>query len=184
MRELGQKKLLPSVVLSGLGGILVWTANPPDDPTDRWMACFGAFLLVASLVYFVVAWRRNRALSGRPEEEAVRAMLPRMLYEVLLGVAAMDGEPVERHRRAVADVLTRWWPGAIAPQDLERWANTVAPAQDPVALVQRLAVVLTEHERAALLESGRAVAPPAAGNGDDVLRRIRGVLQPTDRAAG
>lgn len=184
MRELGQKKLLPSVVLSGVGGTLVWTATPPDDSVDRAWAFFGAFLLVASLVYFVAAWRRNRALSTRPEEAAVRAMLPRMLYEVLLGVAAMDGEPVERHRRAVADVLSRWWPGAVAPQDLERWSSTVEPARDPVALVQRLAIVLTEHERAALLESGRAVASPAAGNCDDVLRRIRGVLQPPDRAAG
>jgi hypothetical protein len=44
--------------------------------------------------------------------------------------------------------------------------------------------VLTEHERAALLESGRAFASAAAGNSDQVLQRIRGVLQAPDRAAG
>ena len=196
MNELGWMRLAPAIGLA-VGGFyaalyglrrVARAARPAGELTSSEfaMVAMGAVAGFAGTVWFFVLWRRVRAVEHRHASEFLRATMPRTIYELLLGVAGSDGRIEWDEREVVADLMTRRLPDTVLLQDLKNWTRTVEPPSDPVTVARNLALVLTEHERAAVWQCCREVAAVDGVDGDehDVLQRIRAVLKPTDFAAG
>lgn len=144
-------------------------------------------VIVVSTVQLVPLLRHAMKASGPPSlRELTRASMPRTIYELLLAVAASDGTIDPDERDAVGNVMLHRLPDVVTKQDLKNWSTTIEPPRDPTALARRLVDAMTEHERAALWEWCREVAAVGGTDDDehDVLRKIRGVLKPTDFTAG
>ena len=152
-------------------------------PEDVAFAVIGAVAVVFGAVWL---FRRRHFVAGvesiRLPAFFERAGMPRTIYELLLGIAAVDGHIDGDERKVVAQVMTQRLPDIVTPQDLKNWASTVEPPRDPVQLARHLAPMMTEHHRTALWEWCREVAAVDGTDEDehDVLRRIRAVLKPID----
>ena len=125
--------------------------------------------------------RQRRLRHVRRTQDArffARAGAPRSIYELLLGVAASDGNVGQDEREVVTQLMTRELPERVLPQDLNNWATSLTSPRDPVLVARSLALLLTPDECRSVLRWCREVAAVDAGvdQDTDLLRRLGKVL--------
>jgi uncharacterized tellurite resistance protein B-like protein len=140
----------------------------------------GVAITVAGAFRLISVTRRLRGVEVEQDARFfARAGLPRSVYELLLGIAAVDGYVGDDERDAIARLLTQRWPHGILPQDLKDWAAMVQKPRDPEQLARDIAPLLSAAEREHVLECCREVAA-ADGRVDDdehdLLDRITALL--------
>ncbi len=115
-----------------------------------------------------------------------RAGAPRLIHELLLGVAARDGHVGQDERDVVTRLLTRELPEWVLPQDLRSWSTSLTRLRDPVLVARSLSSVLTAEECKLVLRWCREVAAADVQvdeNESDLLRSLATVLQKPPAAA-
>lgn len=109
-----------------------------------------------------------------------RAGLPRSIYELLLGIAAVDGYTGPDERAVIARLLLRQLPDKVLPQDLKNWSTKVEPPLDPVQVARSMVRLLRLEERARLVRWCHEIAAAddrADGDEHAVLAAVTAVLE-------
>jgi hypothetical protein len=151
------------------------------------IACGGLSLFVAGCVQLVLVWRYLQMLAAQTSPKSFdRAGMYRSIYEMLLGVAAIDDQ-VDVDKRAVIErIMRNEAAGIITSQDLKNWSTTVEPPRNAIEIAKNLVPLLTPLERAAAFEWCCAVTETDEANREkaDMLRQLQILLAPPDVTPG
>ncbi len=148
---------------------------------DTLGAVAGGVVLIYCLAQYAGRWRTLQRLEQTQDAHFfVRAGAPRWIYELLLGVAAVDGSVDEGEHDVVQQILTRELPEKVLPTDLQNWRRRIREPRAPATVARALRKLLDRDECAALLGWCRKVAAvrgtdPAEA---DVLRELTDILTP------
>jgi hypothetical protein len=147
-----------------------------------WIGMTAGLLTVVASLYRAVTVHRALCATAAAQDARffARAGLACQLYELLLGVAAVDGTIADAKRAMISRLLLSELPERVLPQDLASWARRITVPRDPQQVARQVAPLLNSFERDLLLEWCRVVGL-ADGHMDGQENELLGLIAATLR---